>query len=116
MTEAERPMDHVPPDDGVAHEEQSALEKNVKEKSTWMRLLFMLIMGIAGSIAISVTGAVIILNFLYVLFTGKAHSKLTEFGQALAKYLYQVIRFLSYNTETRPFPVDAEWPSSAQDE
>lgn len=116
MTDTERPIDHVPPDDGVAHAEQSELEKNVKKKSTWMRLLFMLVMGVAGSIAMTVTGAVVVLNFLYVLFSGKAHGKLTEFGQTLAKYLYQIIQFLTYNTETRPFPVDADWPSSAQEE
>lgn len=116
MTDADRPMDHVPPDDGVAVVQQNDFEKNVKEKSTWMRLLFMFVMGVAGSIALTITGAVVLLNFFYVLFTGKTHSKLTEFGQALAKYLYQIVRFLTYNTETRPFPVDAEWPTSEQEE
>ncbi len=116
MTNAEQPMDHVPPDDGVAHSEPSDLEKNVKTKSTWLRLLFMVVIGVTWSIAVFVTGAVIIVNFFYVLFTGKTNSKLTEFGQALASYLYQIVRFMTYNTETRPFPVDAEWPSSVQEE
>ncbi len=116
MTNAERPMDHETPDDGTARAEQNDLEKNIKEKSTWMRLLFMIVMGVAGSITVMITGAVVLLNFFYVLFTGKTNSKLTEFGQALASYLYQIVRFMTYNTETRPFPVDAEWPSSVQEE
>lgn len=116
MTNIEQPMDHAPPeDDGVAHVESSDLEKNVKEKRTWLRLLFMVAMVIAGSITVMVTGAVVVLNFLYVLFTGKTNSKLIEFGQALASYQYQTICFLTYNTETRPFPFDADWPSGEQE-
>ena len=111
MTNAEQPMDHVPPDDGVAHSEPSDLEKNVKTKSTWLRLLFMVVIGVTWSIAVFVTGAVIIVNFFYVLFTGKSNNKLTEFGQSLATYLYQVARFMTFNTETRPFPIDEDWPA-----
>jgi uncharacterized protein YqhQ len=111
MTNAEQPMDHVPPDDGVAHSEPSDLEKNVKTKSTWLRLLFMVVIGVTWSIAVFVTGAVIIVNFFYVLFTGKSNNKLTEFGQSLATYLYQVARYMTFNTETRPFPIDEDWPA-----
>ena len=111
MTNAEQPMDHVPPDDCVAHSEPSDLEKNVKTKSTWLRLLFMVVIGVTWSIAVFVTGAVIIVNFFYVLFTGKSNNKLTEFGQSLATYLYQVARFMTFNTETRPFPIDEDWPA-----
>ena len=116
MTNADQPMDHVPTDDGVAREETSDLEKNVKKKSTWLRLVFMIAMGIAWSIAGFVTSVVIVANFLYVLFTGKTNDKLTEFGQSLATYLYQIVRFMTFNTETRPFPVDAEWPSAKEED
>ena len=110
MTNAEPPMDHVPPEDGVARPEPTDLEKNVKAKSTWLRLLFMIVIGIAWSISVLITGAVVVLNFFYVLFTGKTNNKLTEFGQSLATYLYQIARFMTFNTDTRPFPIDAEWP------
>ena len=116
MTNAEQPMDHVPPDDGVAHSEPSDLEKNVKTKSTWLRLLFMVVIGVTWSIAAFVTGAVIIVNFFYVLFTGKTNNKLTEFGQSLAIYLYQVARFMTFNTETRPFPIDEDWPAGKEED
>ena len=115
MTNADQPMDHVPTDDGVAREETSDIEKNVKAKSTWLRLLFMGVMAIAWSIAGFVTCAVVVMNFFYVLFTGASNARLTEFGQSLANYLYQIVRFLTFNTETRPFPIDAEWPSTKEE-
>ena len=116
MTNADQPMDHVPNDDGVAREDKNDIEKNVKAKSTWLRLVFMFAMAIAWSIAVFVTGWVVVVNFFYVLFTGKTNSRLTEFGQALATYLYQVIRFMTFNTETRPYPIDAEWPSTKEED
>lgn len=115
MTNAEQPMDHVQPEDGVAREHKSELEKNVRSRSTWIRLLYMIVMAIAWSIAVLVTSAVVVLNFLYVLLTGKTNSRLTEFGQSLASYLYQIVRFMTYNTDTRPFPIDSEWPSSKEE-
>lgn len=117
MTNAEQPMDHVPSDDGVAREEPSDLEKNVRSKNTWLRLLFMIVMAVAWSIAVFITGAVVVVNFFYVLITGKTNSRLTAFGQSLATYLYQIVRFMTFNTETRPFPMDEEWPNQkASDE
>jgi uncharacterized membrane protein len=71
----------------------------------------MIVFGITWSIAVFVTSAVVVVNFFYVLFTGKTNNRLTEFGQSLATYLYQVARFMTFNSETRPFPIDEEWPS-----
>ena len=110
MTNAEQPMDHVPSEDGVAREEPSDLEKNVRSKNTWLRLLFMIVMAVAWSIAVFIASVVVVVNFLYVLFTGKTNAGLTGLGQSLATYLYQIVRFMTFNTETRPFPMDEAWP------
>ena len=115
MTNADQPMDHVHSDDGVAREEQSDLEKNVTAKSTWLRLLYMVVMAVAWSVAVFITSAVVVVNFFYVLFTGKTNPRLTEFGQSLASYLYQIVRFMTFNTDVRPFPMDEEWPSSKEE-
>jgi uncharacterized protein YqhQ len=114
MTNAEQPMDHAQPDDGVAREQKSDLEKNVRSKTTWIRLVYMIVMAIAWSVAVFVTSAVVILNFFYVLLTGKTNSNLTEFGQSLASYLYQIVRFMTFNTDTRPFPIDEKWPPTSE--
>lgn len=115
MTNAEQPMDHVSDDDGVAQAEPSELEKNVKSKNTWLRLLFMLVMGIAWFIAVMVTSAVVVVNFFYLLFTGKANDRLTGLGHSMATYLFQIVEFMTMNTESRPFPIDLDWPSGQPD-
>jgi len=54
---------------------------------------------------------VVVLQFFWLLFSGHTNKKLEHLGQALATYTYQIIRYLTYNTEERPYPFDADWPT-----
>ena len=111
MSEAGQPMDHVPPGSGAEGDRKNDLEKNIKEKSTWLRLVFMLLLGLAWSIAVVVLTAVVVLNFLYVLIGGETNARLTRFGHQLGTYLYRIVEFQTFNSEVRPFPFDEEWPA-----
>jgi hypothetical protein len=112
-----------PPDDGAlpprdhdplrSHERSaSAFEENVKRRSTWLRLLFMIVFWVLYQVAEFVVGVVIIIQFLWVLFTGKKNPGLVEFGASLSTYIYQVLAYLTFNTEQRPFPFDLRWPAA----
>jgi len=117
MSNAEQPTDHAPgdgiddDDDGVARSEASDFERNVKSRNTWTRLLFMIVMGIAWSVAVMVTSFVVVLNFFYLLFTGSTNSKLTSLGHSLATYLFQIVEYMTFNSESRPFPFDDDFPA-----
>ena len=89
----------------------SDLIKNLKSKSIWMRLLFMLIIVLLYSVSRVVVGAVVVVQFFWVLFTGAINLKLLEFGKSLATYTNQIILYLTFNTEDRPYPFDLDWPS-----
>ena len=99
MNDNRPPPDHVVPDpdatpdaDDDAHEQ--GLEDNIKSKSTWLRLLFMILFVALWSISRIVVLAVIVLQFFWVLLTGQTNARLTSFGQSLATYSYQIICFL----------------------
>lgn len=94
----------------MSDRDQDDVMENVRQRSTWLRLLFMLVMVLIYGIAEVVVGAVVLLQFFWVLFTGTRQQRLLSFGQSLASYLYQIIQYLTFNTETRPFPFDADWP------
>lgn len=87
------------------------ISENIKSKSIWMRLVFMLIVALLYSVSRVVVTAVIVFQFFWVLFTGENNAKLQNFGVSLADYTYQIILYLTFNTEERPFPFDLEWPS-----
>jgi len=53
--------------------------------------------------------AVVVLQFFWVLLAGEANPRLSEFGQSLATYTYQIVCYLTFTTEEHPFPF-ADWP------
>jgi hypothetical protein len=84
--------------------------KPYENKSVWRRGLMMLIFAFCLGIAKFVMGAVVIFQFLNVLFTGQTNGNLLTFGHQLSRYQYQIMLFLTYNSEEQPFPVGV-WPS-----
>jgi hypothetical protein len=114
MVSEEPPRDHALDDDDADPDDRgggSDIEDNIKSRSTWLRLLFMIIIAIIYGLSRLVVGAVVVLQFLWVLFTGEPNARLTGFGQSLATYTYQIVRYLTFNTDSRPFPFDDDWPS-----
>lgn len=87
------------------------IEENIKSRATWTRLLFMVICGFLVSIAGFVGTFVVVLGFLWVLFTGEVNRQIRDAGERIASYIYENIRYLTFNTEDRPFPLGGEWPS-----
>lgn len=102
-----------PPNNASAKDRQegTSLKKNLKSRSTWLRLFFMLVVVLLYSVSRLVVSAVVVLQFFWVLFTGGTNKRLVDLGQALATYTYQIICYLTFNTEERPFPFDADWPT-----
>ena len=82
-----------------------------KDRSTWMRGLFMLLFMALYQIAAVVVSAVAVLQFAWKLLAGAPNPRLLRFGEDLGRYFYQIMRFLTFNTEEKPFPF-ADWPSA----
>jgi hypothetical protein len=94
-------------DDPILNEE---LKENVQNSSVWKRLLFMLLFGFLYSVAEVVLIAVIVFQFLTVLLTGNKNDRLLDLGSEISAYIYQALRYLTYNSEQRPYPF-SDWPS-----
>jgi hypothetical protein len=116
MTSSDQPMDHVPPSaEDSRDEEKSEFERNVKSRSTWLRLVFMILFAVLYGLSRVVTAAVVVVQFFHVLLTGDTNEQLKTFGHSLAIYSYQVVEYLTFNSETRPYPLDASWPDTLAD-
>ncbi len=90
---------------------------NLTSQSTWIRLIHMIVLGIAFNIAELVVGAVVVFQFLSKLLTGKANEHLKAFGAEVGLYLSCIVRFLTFETEDKPFPYApwAEMPTGSGD-
>jgi len=98
--------------------ESGKVEQNWKSQTTWLRLLFMCIYGLicslagmVGTVAGMVGTVIVVLGFFWVLFTGEVNRELRQIGQAIAAYMYEIIRYLTFNTDDKPFPFGGAWPS-----
>ncbi len=80
------------------------LKKNVKDKDTWVRFLYLVVFGVAFYLSILLTFAASIFQFLAKLFSGAAFAGLSEFGENLATYQAQVTRYLTFASDEKPFP------------
>ncbi|MFQ5345415.1 MAG: DUF4389 domain-containing protein [Mariprofundus sp.] len=88
------------------------LKTHVTDMNVWMRLLFMLLFGVIYTVTRIVLVIVVVLQFLWVLFTGDKNHPLLDFGNQLSAFVYQMYRYFTFNTECRPFPF-SDWPDNA---
>lgn len=91
------------------------LKSNISSSASWIRLLFMIFFAVCLQIASLVMGAVVVIQFLFVLIGGERNEQLRRFGACLSEYFFSALTYLTYNSEQKPFPF-AEWPSAQQDD
>jgi hypothetical protein len=98
-------------------EETTAEEQSWSERLTssehWLRFVFMVLFAVISGVVSYLLTALVILQFVWGLVTGDGNEKLRKLGSSMAQYIYQVLRYLTYNTEDKPFPF-ADWPESEE--
>lgn len=91
--------------------EKEELRENLTTRDTWMRGLYMLLFLVFYTLAELVVGAVVVFQFLSRLITGEVNERLLQFGQQLSRYLYDTLRFFTFNSEEKPYPF-SPWPQT----
>lgn len=86
-----------------------AMPAQSERRDIWRRGLFMLMFTLFYSIAEIVQTVVVLVQFVLVLVTGAANVQLLRLGSSLTRYHYELLDFLTFNTERRPFPM-SDWP------
>ena len=80
------------------------LKKNVRDRDTWLRFVYVVVFGVAFYLSVLLTFAAAVFQFLAKLFSGSAFAGLSEFGDNLAVYQGQVTRYLTFASDEKPFP------------
>ena len=86
--------------------------EHIKSTSTWFRGLYIILFAILFNVTELVIGTLVIFQFLHTLLSGKANKRLLTFGQSLSTYAYQILAYITYNSDHRPYPFGA-WPKGA---
>ncbi|WP_339898594.1 DUF4389 domain-containing protein [uncultured Gilvimarinus sp.] len=88
------------------------LKSNITSSDHWIRLLFMILFALVLYVAGIVVGVLVLVQFLFALITGSDNTNLRQLGDSLTQYIAQTLRFLTYNSNDKPFPF-ADWPEPA---
>lgn len=86
------------------------LKTNLGNKDTWLRLVFMILLALAFNVTEAVVVAVVVFQFLAKLVTGKPNERLRGFGGSLGVYLRDIVAYLAFQSDDKPFPF-ASWPA-----
>jgi hypothetical protein len=79
-------------------------------RNVWLRGLMMILMATAFQLAATLLGLLAVVQFVMALVNSAPNHRLSEFGQALGRYLRQIADFVSFGSDDAPFPF-ADWPS-----
>jgi len=111
MNVNEPPKDHTHTDSDYA----DGSDDDSRTRANLLRLLFMCVMAMIFGIGVTVAGIVVVMQFLWVLFTGEPKKEFRSIGRQLGDYAREIALYMTFNTEERPFPFDRDWPSGSKD-
>ena len=90
--------------------------RNLKQGSAWVRVILMIAFAVVLYVIIPAIVLVLMLTqMLFVFITGDSNDNLRVLGTALSRYIFEVLQFLSYASDNRPFPFSA-FPSVENDD
>lgn len=81
-----------------------------EQRKWWIRALWMLVMAIAFQLAASVLVVVAVVQLVLFAVNDQPHERLRSFGRGLGRYLGQIAEFVTFESDTLPFPF-ADWPT-----
>lgn len=80
------------------------LKRNILSLSQWIRILYMVFYAIACWLITIVLPVIIIAQILISLITGRDNENLRTVGLRVADYFHDMLTFLVYGSETKPWP------------
>ena len=85
------------------------IRENAKNIDVWTRGLFILIYGVIFYFLFFLIWLVVIFQFVMKLITSELNNQLLDFSDSLTKYVSQILLYITFKSEERPFPF-SPWP------
>ena len=86
-------------------DEITEIVENIKQPSVWVRVILVLVFAFASYLIILPLILVLtVVQALFALITGNANANLKYFAATLDLYISQIIKFMTYVSEQKPFP------------
>lgn len=93
--------------------EKQEIKDNLSDCGQWKRLVYMLLFAMILYLTMMVLGLVVLVQVIFSLVTGQTNDNIQSFSKDLATYIHQIVLFLSYNDNRKPYPFN---PLQQQDD
>lgn len=80
------------------------IKDNAKNIDTWLRGFFILIYGVIFYFLYGLIWLLVIFQFVTKVLTGGLNSNLEQFSTRMTCYAMQILNYITYQSEERPFP------------
>ncbi len=87
------------------------IKENAKNIDVWTRGLFILVYGVILYFLFGLIWLMVIFQFVMKLITSELNNQLLDFSDSLTKYVSQILLYITFKSEERPFPFNP-WPGS----
>ena len=91
---------------------ENALITTPETRKLWVRALLMLLMCAAFQLAAWILVLTALVQLVFAIFNDEPNRRLQFFGSSVGFYLTQIASFVTFATETTPFPFN-DWPASS---
>jgi len=103
-----------------AKEDHTAKKESHINADLLTRIFVTLLFALIGWLALWVFGFVVLVQFGFLLITGNLNKKLKAFNGELGNYLSDIIKYVAFQTDEKPFPFqgwhyDDKKPDSGSD-
>jgi hypothetical protein len=80
------------------------IKDHAKNTDTWLRGFFILVFGVIFYFLYILIWLLVIFQFVTKVITGELNSNLEQFSTKLTSYAMQILNYITYQSEERPFP------------
>ncbi len=84
--------------------DKADVKKNVANTDNWLRGLFILIFAVIFYFLCGIIWLLVVFQFLTKIITGQLNKQLEDFSTKLTRYAVQILNYITYQSEVRPFP------------
>ncbi len=86
-------------------------EKNSKSSNQGLRAIFMLLFWLASRVVVGFIFFLGAFQLICMLLSKGPNDKVMRFGKSLGLYVVQIVDFLTYNSDRKPWPFH-DWPTA----
>lgn len=89
------------------------MQEQTVQKANGERVLYTILYAIIAKIVSWMICLLVIVQFLYSWIAGSPNEKLLSFSASLSEYVKQLIVYISFNSDMKPWP-KGEWPGEVE--